>query len=211
MKLFQRPSQEVRLRKTHELFRQDHPDSIHYYFDYYEEEISLLRLCASPALWQAGHLAAKEHEDIIAIVQALRAHPGGTRREFVEQLSGRFPEESASNIERSIDLSLRLWLMINIREAQYQSLRPWSPPVEWGQDDALNIFIQALFPRSRWQVSLRESRLDVFFTTVDMVDICGICIHWATFLTDHLRLDRRRRVLSVFAHEEILDPIEAER
>lgn len=119
MKLFQSPSQNVRSRIAKAYFAIDDPlsqDSLEEYFDYYEEELKLLRIGTSPSTWQAGHLAADSHEDIIEIVQILREKRLQTRSVIEQHLSARFASAEPETISRSLDLALRFWLLINARD-----------------------------------------------------------------------------------------------
>ena len=208
MKLFQKPDRDIKSRIAQTFFgiTDDRSDlSLEEYFCYYEEELELLRIGTSPSTWQAGHLAANDHEDVLAIVEAVK--PGGseTRHQLEQKLSVQFNGAASDCRARSVDLALRLWLLVNVCDVQYQSLRPQSSCVQWNSDETLDACMTNLFPTSRLDVSPKESRLDVHFTAVAMVDICGITIHWTSSLPDHLLLDRRNRVLSVFAHKNVLE------
>lgn len=208
MKLFQKPDREIQRRIAIAFFNAegDLPEeSLVQYFQYYEEELRLLRVGTSPSTWEAGHLAATEHEDIIEIVQLLQQNRTEMKRVVQDKLAVRFPQANSACLERSIDLALRLWLLLNVRSLQFQSLRPLASCVQWQSATTLDAFVTNLFPSSRWEVSAKESRLDVHFTAVAMVDICGIRIHWTPSLQDHLLLDRRRRILHIFPHKRVLE------
>lgn len=182
------------------------PDlSLEQFFDCYEEELELLRVGTSRITWQAAHLAANDYEDIIAIVEALKLGRSQTRQQVEQQVSAYFGDAKPECVARSIDLALRLWLLFDVRDVRYQSLRPLSPCVQWRSHETLDMFVASLFPTSCWDASPKESRLNVHFTAVAMVDICGISIHWTSSLPDHLLLDRKRRVLSVLAHKSVLE------
>ncbi|KAH9208022.1 hypothetical protein DL95DRAFT_270646, partial [Leptodontidium sp. 2 PMI_412] len=47
-------------------------------------------------------------------------------------------------------------------------------------------------------------RLDPSFTVVNMIKICGLQVRWTESLEDHLRLDRRAKVLSIFSQKDFL-------
>ncbi len=75
MKLFQRPCRDIKSRNAEVFFsfRDAHPEvSLEDYFHYYEEELKLLRVGTSPSTWQAGHLAATDHKDVLTIVEVLK-------------------------------------------------------------------------------------------------------------------------------------------
>jgi hypothetical protein len=209
MKIFQKPSLEVKSKITACLFaggKDDvSADAFVEYFEYYEEELKLLRVGANPNTWQAGHLAVDQHEDVVEVVKLLKEHKDRPRKDVEDEVAKCFKNADRVCISRSIDLAIRLWMMINVRETQFRSLRPLCTCVQWRQDQTLDDLMRDLFPSSRWKVAARDSRLDVHFTAVMMVEVCGLKIHWTSSLQDHLLLDRRKRILSMFAYKSLLD------
>jgi hypothetical protein len=209
MKIFQEPSLEVKSKITACLFARGKDDvsadAFAKYFEYYEEELRLLRVGANPNIWQAGHLAVDQHEDVVEVVKLLRRLKDRTRKDVEDEVAKCFKNADPDCISRSIDLAIRLWLMINVRESQFRSLRPLCTCVDWQKEKTLEDLMRDLFPSSRWKVSARDSRVDVHFTAVMMVEVCGLKIHWTSSLQDHLLLDRRKRILSVFGFKDLLD------
>jgi hypothetical protein len=72
---------------------------------------------------------------------------------------------------------------------------------------ALRAFLDRLFPRSRWKITAKESRLNPYFTAANMVRINGLKIEWPTSLQDHLRHDRRRKALQVLPYKCYLQSV----
>jgi hypothetical protein len=91
--------------------------------------------------------------------------------------------------------------MINFQEKEYEGLRPLAPCMPWGEGTTLRAFSESLFPRSRWKIKAKVSRLHPYFTAANMVRICGLEIKYTTSLQDHLRLDRSRKALHVFPYK----------
>lgn len=156
-------------------FREEHLDAFQIYFDYYIDELRLLRTGISEETWQINGLATSTYEDIFHIINVLRNNGDCQRPEIRSLLRSRFTLSDDIGLDRSINLAIRLWLM--------------------------RIFFQNLFPRSRWQITAQSSRLGPHFTAAFMQRVCGLEIEWTTSLHDHLRLDRRRKALKIFPYK----------
>jgi hypothetical protein len=122
-------------------------------------------------------------------------------RYYETELASKFQNAEDLNINRSIDLTLRLWLTLNVREPAYKLQTPQTPVLQWDDSTALSSFVASQFPKARWHLDVRASRLDPYFTAVNMVRICGLKIEWTDSLEDHLRLDRRQKVLRIYPHK----------
>ncbi|KAL8715347.1 MAG: hypothetical protein Q9225_006386 [Loekoesia sp. 1 TL-2023] len=182
-------------------FREDEVDALQQYFIYYSEELDLLRKGISEESWQIKGLAAETYEDIFYLVNVLRKNGDSRRSELRQRLSLRFPSADDQGLNRSIDLAIRLWLMINTQEPEFGGLRHEAISVQWDDESTLLAFLHSLFPRSRWQITAQSSRLEPHFTAAFMRDVCGLSIEWTTSLHDHLRLDRLRKALKVFPYK----------
>ncbi|KAL8653592.1 MAG: hypothetical protein Q9226_003786 [Calogaya cf. arnoldii] len=171
------------------------------YFAYYLEELDLLRKGISDDSWQTKCLAVKTCEDIFHVINVLRDN-GESRRTVIRQLlSSRLPSENVTALDRSINLAIRLWLMVNTQEPMFEGLRHEANFVEWDDESTLRDYFQSLFPCARWQVTAQSSRLGPHFTAAFMRDVCGLKVEWTTSLHDHLRLDRRRKALRIFPYK----------
>jgi hypothetical protein len=102
------------------------------------------------------------------------------------------------SFDRSIDITLRLWLQVNIRD---DDSGLGGPKVRWDETTTLTEFITSLFPVADWELGAKERRLDPYFTGANMVGVCGLKIAWTNSLEDHLRLERREKVLWVFPYK----------
>lgn len=172
------------------------------FFVFYEKEIELLRVGVSETTWLAAHLAVKSHEDILAVGCILKHNQDKSRAHLHSILSTKLSDNDTGALDRSIDLCVRLWLMLNTLDHKFQSLRPLDTCLIWEQHKSLKEFVSANFARrSRKELSLKDARFDVNFTAASMIAICGLRIHWTSNIHDHLLLNRRRKLLSVFAFE----------
>jgi len=174
------------------------------FFDYYEGQRKWLKTGKDSESHQTTGLTAQTHEDIITVIGFLRKDLAAQRESIRTSMLTQFRNAELVGLNRSIDIALRMWLMINVREEEFRDLGPGIPCVQWNDDASLANFVMGLFPISRFHLSAKESRLSPYFTAAFMVEICGLTVHWTTSLTDHLRLDRVRRVLWVFPYKRCL-------
>ena len=180
------------------VLRQEQVELMQAYFVFYHQELELLRKGISESSWQINYLAARTCEDIFYIVDVLRDNGNSGRPELRQLLSPKFPSSDDLGLNRSIDLAIRLWLMINTQEPEFGGLRHEATSVQWDDESTLLAFLHSLFPHSRWQITAQSSRLGPHFTAAFMQRVCGLTIEWTTSLHDHLRLDRLRKALKVF-------------
>lgn len=176
-------------------------DALQGYFAYYNEELHLLRQGISEESWQTKHLATETYEDVFHVVRVLRRNADSRRPELRQQLSLKFRSSDDLGLNRSINLTIRLWLMINVQEPEFRGLRHEATSIQWDDESTLRAFFTSLFPLSRWAVTAQSSRLGPHFTAVFMQSVCGLKIEWTTSLHDHLRLDRRRKALKIFPYK----------
>lgn len=171
------------------------------YFQYYDDEIKQLQF-GIPSQRQTAGLALRTHEDVAYVVDVLRRNGDQDRPKIRELLrDSLFPEASNSRLDRAVNVSLRLWLMINIREQEFKSSSTLQRPcVQWNNESTLDTFLSGLFPKPRWEATPREGKYDPQFTAAFMVNVCGLKLKWTTSLEDHLRLDRKpdSRTLWIF-------------
>ena len=173
------------------------------YFEYYREEMDLLYKGISKKSWQATNLPIETHDDIFDIVKLLRNRDNRDilRPALRQRLPLRFCSSDEEALNRSINLAIRLWLMINTQEPEFRSLRKGATSVQWDDAIELSAFLRSLFPNSRWDITPQSNRLEPQFTAVFMQRICGLKIEWTPSLHDHLRLDRQRKAVKIFPYK----------
>ena len=188
----------LQLRDLHSLER---------YFEYYERELRLLNLGRMQHGIPRNELAVKTHADILLVVEFLRGEKHLTKRQARDQLKQsrvRFSNTDEDALESSIDLSLRLWMMLNIREYELRLQTPQTPSLMWDEGESFENFLGKTFRCSKGSIETKDSRLDPSFTAAFMVDICGLRLEWTDCLADHLRLDRREKILRIFPYKPFL-------
>lgn len=178
------------------------------YFEHYHLEINALHSGFDDRHHQSKELAITTHEDVITVVKELRECTKLARTDIRPKLLLKFPNKKDLGLNRAIDIAIRWWLMINVREERFEDLYPRRPYREWNDKGTLADFIKDTFPPAKSSLSARESRLNPFFTVANMVKICGLKIQWTPYLDDHLRLDHKsgeHPVLWVFSFKPCLN------
>jgi hypothetical protein len=173
------------------------------FFRYYDREISWLTVGASAANDQTIGVVLETHDDVATAVKALRDGIDSNRSGIRSSLREEFHRGEEEGLNRSIDIVVRLWSMVNVKEAKYQR-NTERPPQQWNDQITLRDFFANLFPSSKVQLKARKSRLSPFFTVAFMVDVCGLKVDWTNSLEDHLFLDRQTMTLWIFPHKRVL-------
>ncbi|KAK0611215.1 hypothetical protein B0T14DRAFT_607352 [Immersiella caudata] len=174
------------------------------YFSYYEEEVKRLRIGILHSTQPISNLAAKTHQDIAEICLTIKKFRSCPRTQILDQLRAKFPNEQDLAIGRSIDLTVRLWLMLNIRDDALGVRTPHKTAINWRDSLSLERVLQEEFPESPPEPWKRQTRLSPLFTVANLVLVCSLNIKWTESLGDHLRLDMRGKTLWVFPHKAFL-------
>jgi hypothetical protein len=110
-----------------------------------------------------------------------------------------FGHHSEESLNRTIDLALRLWLVVNIRDKEYS---PGAHSIQWNDGISLQTFIAQQFPKPRMLRDLNERMFDFVlpdnFTMVKLKWYSDIKVDWTDDLSEDLNLDRDERILKVF-------------
>jgi hypothetical protein len=183
------------------------PGSRKTYFDFYHEELRKQPLGQRLGFQGLGQLAISEHEALLNIADILQAKKRDTRQETHEAVQLLLGFDSMPDaIDRTIDLTVRLCLMIDAK-------RNHDPPKtlrvsdgQWKDSDSLVKFADNLFPRSTGLFDCRNNKLGLTFTVAFMVDVCRLQVVFTSRLEDHLKLVRApgTRELHVFPHKSCL-------
>ena len=172
---------------------------------YCEGELTLLKSGLARETWQSQKLCVQTSEELEIVVNAVRDGQNLTRPELRAKLAQHFPTASAPGLNRSVDLALRFWLVINFREVEDQTLRHESVCVVWDDDTTLKTFVNELFPTSKLYTSNSSNhRFGRHFTADFLTRVCGLKIEWTTSLCDHLQFDRYKNVVRIFPYKSYL-------
>ncbi|KAE9374018.1 hypothetical protein N431DRAFT_335636 [Stipitochalara longipes BDJ] len=173
------------------------------YFRYYETECARLHLGQVKEKRNPPIVIAATHEDVSRIVRILSLGQSCHRPEVRALLQQQFPMAEDISINRSIDFALRVWLTMNVREERLHT--PHTPTMQWDDTTTLTDFIAGKFaPKDTAHSLAMFVQLDHTFTAAQINHLSGINIEWTPCLADHLRLDKKFRVLKIYPFKQIL-------
>ncbi|KAK2603340.1 hypothetical protein N8I77_009805 [Diaporthe amygdali] len=171
---------------------------------YYAEEPKKLQTGLTRSDWPIPSLNEKTHRDILGITKILRDNRDQKRSIVRDMMKHRQKHPNERSLDHLCDLAVRMWLMINVLDAEVDLVDDEAPRKPWREDQSLDNLIKSLFPQSKIDLDLKESRLDPHFTATNLEKICGLRLEWTRCLANHLRLDRRKKVLWVFPYKAFL-------
>jgi hypothetical protein len=175
--------------------------SLDQYFVYYERELLMLQFGRLGSTQLSIELAIQTHEDLLFVVETLQSSGNVTKRQIRDQLQVRFANADEPALNATINLGLRVWLMINVRDYSERIHAPQTPVLMWEDGLLFQDFLDRAFPKSEWQIGVKDGLLDPSFTATFMSEVCNLRIEWTDCLADHLRLDRRQRVLRIYPYK----------
>ncbi|KAG7006204.1 hypothetical protein G7Y79_00015g037940 [Physcia stellaris] len=147
-------------------------------------------------------LAAQTQEDVMTIIDCLRSCQEAGFKETRRSLRGIFKvrrpnNETDERINASINLALRLWLTMDIREKDLYSRRG----TPWNDVSPLSTFIETQFRGPEGGVN---KVLGNGMTAIELKRNNGISVNWINNLEDHLSYDISRKSLNVYHLEYVL-------
>lgn len=178
--------------------------SLKLYFDFYNKELRRLRIGITPLV---ASLDTKVHRDLMHIRDIISNSRTESRSVVRARLRPDLTTEDDLSLDRIVDLTIRLWLMINVRDDSL-SMSLWRPQqsARWDESDSLDTFLAHQFPTSTTKFDFKQSRLEMTFTVAYMVRTCRLQVKWTDDLVNHLRLDRKPgcKEMFIFPHKAFL-------
>lgn len=184
-----------------------HPKAPRYFeefLSYYSEEPKKLQTGITKADWPVPNLEERTHHDILNIVSFLKEHLTENRSEVRQQFLFKHQELDLASLNHLTDLAIRMWLMINVLDSDVELVDDEAPRRPWSGTRSLEELVKSLFQKSKTKLDMKESRLHPSFTASNLVKVCGLKVEWTQCLANHLRLDRRKKVLWVFSCKSFL-------
>ncbi|OAG09106.1 uncharacterized protein CC84DRAFT_1257822 [Paraphaeosphaeria sporulosa] len=142
----------------------------------------------------------------IALVPLLRNNVSAPRHEVLAICQERFPGVDESILTRTIELAARIWLTTRVAlvDSIMAVVKTNYRMLEWPAEISLREAVQSQFtfedPADKMDI-LFGPDLDPSLTASALVEICGVKLSWTSNLMDHLQLDKRHRVLTVYEHK----------
>jgi hypothetical protein len=166
------------------------------FFDYIGRELASLK--QHRYRFSAGSF--DETFNIMKELKESRAHP---RKTIMMTLQRNLLDYDNEALLRSIELTLRLCLTLNIRSdaVAVGPVQAHLSSIDWEDDISLEQLVQAQFISSKDLPKGSNTRIDPAFTAAYLTGVCRVKIHWTDNLADHLRFDRKWRVVTVYQHK----------
>ncbi|KAH7370959.1 hypothetical protein BKA66DRAFT_444370 [Pyrenochaeta sp. MPI-SDFR-AT-0127] len=147
------------------------------------------------------HVLARTHQDILDVVAALKQ--GQLREDIQKDLRAKLTKSHDNEnelIDRCIDLSACLWLMIDFGNIQYGF--SGRRQLQWGNDSLADCIASSF--DSVPSLGSKGVKLQRVFNARNLYEIAGVEILPTTNLLDHLRLTDDDTKLYVFHHATFL-------
>jgi len=180
-----------------------HEDSYTSFLEYIGGELSELH-------HHQSRFATDNFESIAQLMHTLRDSSAIPLSELILHLKSRFLNTDENDIRRSIELTIRLWLTLNVNSAAIAvgPILAHAGRLEWSTDQSLNALIASQFGTTKAEKSGLSYSISKYLPTVNpdltasnLVNICGIKLNWSDNLADHLNYNRKCRMLTIYKHK----------
>lgn len=156
-------------------------------------------------LYQHQHKFAAETFDSTAdLIQILSDYRNEALSYLLQIARKRFLNHDNAAVQRSFELTVRLWLTVNINSTTLAvgPINVYDHPLDWPQNVSLNALIDSRFQKRSIRLDSNiNSRIDAAITAAYLVNVCGMRIRWTDTLSDHLKYDRTGQILAVYKHK----------
>ncbi|KAI1122257.1 hypothetical protein F5Y10DRAFT_254496 [Nemania abortiva] len=164
------------------------------YAEYFRQQWSLVVADAD-----GRHVVIWKVEDVFQIVE--RLVNGDHRDSIILQLKQKNPSAAESACESSIDLAVRLLLMLKVGTVRHQTTPRHC--LKW-ENGSLQGFIRERFNKSP-VLDCHHVRLPKSFNAWSIATIGGLKIEFTDNLADHLRLVEDDTIILIFHHASFLE------
>lgn len=150
--------------------------------------------------------AARTFQDLIQILDIVKANIHVSKAALCQKVRSKhsnFLEAEDHQIAASIDLSVRLCFMVNIRDGMPSQAFSLQTVLHWPHDASLMSVMET------WQgrLSTQTHTIDSKYPTIpDLEKIAAIKVRWTDNMLDHLRLNNQ--TLYVFHHVSALERLQ---
>jgi hypothetical protein len=101
------------------------------YLKYYKKELLLVAFVPLGEGHSNSTLALQTHAELLELAKTISQSRHLERRELHRLIQARQPQHSIESIKLTIDLAVRIWLTINIREERLQLQTPHTKVLQW--------------------------------------------------------------------------------
>jgi hypothetical protein len=141
-----------------------------------------------------------------AMIEELSANASRTYNDILAELSRRYPNDHPDAVRRSIELTVRLWLTLDIHSDSVRvGAESDRTPINWDLSQSLDDLLRDQ-PRGRTTTQRygASARFDRRLTAAYLVKTCGISFQWSDCIATHLDFDLDRLILTIYRHKATL-------
>ena len=175
------------------------------YFENYSTQIKSFNLGPNSSMLSALERDRRLQPYLVSVVEKLLTEPKSPRQSVKEHVKRvaeeqKLLEKDDTFFDRSIDLALQVWLMLNSRDRANDT----SPVTKWEGDKSLDHLVKELFPVEDESTDLR---FNYRFTAANIERNSGVKIVWTRYLSEHLSFDDEQdyRKLKIFPYKHWLN------
>ena len=182
------------------------------YLDYYSQEVKNLQfgfrwILHNPAAPTHRQLFPSiTHRQLLTIIRVLSNKRALNPTQIIAKVKElpTLTDVEDDQVQRSIDMALRVWLTINVRGREFELLTPNTPCLQWDRNDmTLDRFVNSLVSGNIPPVP-GDSGLENHFTAAEMFYSNGLNVEWTNCLSDHLAVDLGRREVRIYYMKQCL-------
>ena len=129
--------------------------------------------------------AVETLQDVLFIISYIRTHQTATFADASSQIQSRKPNSSLLEVSRSIELAVRLWLMLNVRNLMPTDLYQLETSIPWPDEHSIKSVLEQQFTPRPSGIS---AMFPEYLNASDMGKIAGFRIEWTNSLSSHLTI-----------------------
>jgi hypothetical protein len=167
------------------------------YLRYYGEQ------CRNALHSQCVNELITTHEDILSIIQQLK-DLNATREQVKNDLRTLRPQDSEALLWESINLAVRLWLMIDVGELKHGFV-PGQKSLLWDHGTLKDVLEESFGLPTATPMRVVRVKLDRIFNARNLERIAGLQIIWSDNISDHLRLMVDDTRIAIYHHASFLE------
>lgn len=198
-----------------EMFKKVWPNLSEEWFQYDDYTMSLEYFSSEMSMLERNQsiFAIKSISEALDLIACLKSALDITRDDVVNFIRGKaFPSSTSEElILRSLDLAVRLWLPLDVRSSGlYSSLiitgfnSHYLYHVEWKAGVSLRELVKNAFEERNSDQLSNRTKIESTFTMAYLVNACGLKVCWTHNLVDHLSIDWRNSIVTVYEHKIFL-------
>jgi hypothetical protein len=156
---------------------------------------------------QQRHFVVQNFDGTLGIVRVLRDNPTKSQDEIIEILSTRYLNMAPAAVRRSVELTVRVWLTLNINSSSVVVGPTFADetPLDWDPDVSLDVLVQRQFLKSGGgRGKTAKSNIDPAMTAAYLASTCGLRFRWTDSPLEYLQFDATRQTLVVYRHRVCL-------